>query len=205
MGNYLFDPAKTQFNTLRIRLNELETVDSWVQTGLSFIDAKTIEFWDIFFETKMVTNIMYYMNVVPFYNWNVMMLEDSKRSYGRRAYGILDVMGDYGGAKGTLDEMAIFLLASAASHAFLGYAISKLYYAHTENHSVFESTMADPSDRNIRHIKIGLKHSCQKYLSNLFSCYKSGDPRVKRLYDKGGPKVEEEMDIVHIIKSIRHM
>jgi hypothetical protein len=55
----------------------------------------------------------------------------------RKIYGILDVLGDFGGVQQVLETVAAILMGPIAAHAFLSKAISKLYLARTDDAALF--------------------------------------------------------------------
>lgn len=57
----------------------------------------------------------------------------------RVVYGLLDVLGDFGGVQGVLYTLILMSMAPIAAHSFYLKAISKLFMAKTKDNTLFES------------------------------------------------------------------
>ena len=74
---------------------------------------------------------------IPIYMYQWQFSETSF-SHERKIYGILDLLGDYGGVMQVFLILAELLLRPVSEHSFLMKAISKLFLASTVDKNLFK-------------------------------------------------------------------
>ena len=81
-----------------------------------------------------------------FVNIDVLLTTDLK-SYSRKVYGPLNLIGDYGGVEYVLIMVFTVFLAPLSEHSFLMKAIRKLYWVKTDQIS-FEMPQSNKARKN---------------------------------------------------------
>ena len=66
-------------------------------------------------------------------------MTENTLKHERVVYGLLDVLGDFGGVQGILYILILLSMAPIAAHSFYLKAISKLYLAKTKESTLFEN------------------------------------------------------------------
>lgn len=150
--------------------------------------------------------------------------------FERKSYGWLDLLGDLGGVAELMMICLGIFVHPISQHSFLMQGIGKLYKAKTHRGKMFakkpkhvqrshlkykgeivkESKMVHQEISSHRHIKVRLTDSIKLFVASIIPCkgwnkiwqdYQS----FKRLLVRGKDRMKEEMDVVKLIRNIRHM
>jgi len=82
-------------------------------------------------------------------------VSETTTDYERQIYGILDLLGDFGGVMEVILLIADFILRPVSMHSFLTKAISKLYKASTKDENLFKKSN---NKKAVKMQKLAKKH-----------------------------------------------
>jgi hypothetical protein len=140
-------------------------------------------------------------------------------------YGILDVLGDFGGIQYVFLLFGQFLFTPLAEFNYSMKAISKLYLARTKDRYLFhdsknpkivrkleklkEKSKNDPKLREaikMNHvIKFTFRQLATVFLLKFLPCLKRDKNKLWRLYEEGTDRISKNLDLVKMYNSLRKM
>ena len=77
-------------------------------------------------------------------------LSQTKKEHERKIYGFLDVLGDFGGVAEVLSRTAASFLGSISAHNFIIKSIAKLFFAKTNDPSIFPNKKSKKAQRKLK-------------------------------------------------------
>lgn len=197
----LLEPKKIQMDLTFLRVNDIETQESWLQLGqfdaYRFFDIQKVlkktQFRSVNDETPELKD-SYYMTIL--------FMDQVTIQHGRRIYSLFDLLGDLGGVTEVIMICFGFMLYPISEHSFYLKAFKKLFIAKTEDETIFiqkkikskvqkkDIKNAKTKEMQHRQINISLGSSIKLYLKNYLSswfgiqcCTPKG--KLQRLYEEG--------------------
>ena len=152
-------------------------------------------------------------------------LHNESVKFNRQIYNIFDLLGDLGGVTEVIMIVFGFFLFSISEHSFYLTAVTKLFYARTMDEHMFkgkrtskylnrdlipESTPREMKNEILKHryIDIKTKYWVKLYFARLLgNCcctqFFKRKTRFMKLFERGQDRIESELNIVKIMKSMR--
>ena len=147
--------------------------------------------------------------------------------FSRQVYNIFDLLGDLGGVTEVIMLTFGFFLFSVSEHSFHMTAIKKLFYARTRDNEIFGAEKAKKIrflNKNLipaetpkvikqeiakhRYIEVKNIDWIRTYFARVIGCptclFRKRDKFLK-LYEKGQDRIDSELDIVKIMRSLRNL
>jgi hypothetical protein len=159
-----------------------------------------------------------------FYNTQVFLMSEEV-THKRKVYGWMDLLGDLGGVTEVVMICFGFFLFPISEHSFYIKAINKMFLARSTDKSLFAppktgdltkaKKLAEDKEiaaeiENHHPVHIRFLDSVRLFIANqlgcLFcNCLWSKKRQYQRLYDKGQERIEEQLDIVKLLRNLKDM
>ena len=224
-GTWVFNEHTAVDTIYYLKMNIINTMDDYVNLGFysyigEFYDiGKMIDRPIIKSSNKAGTEDLIYKST--------MILHNESLKITRQIYNIFDLLGDLGGVTEVIMIVFGFFLFSISEHSFYLTALTKLFFARTSDGDMFkskrtskylnrelipESTPRHMKDEILKHryIDIKTKYWVKVYFARILgdcccNCMFKRKDRFMKLYERGQDRVEAELNIVKIMKSLRDM
>lgn len=158
---------------------------------------------------------------------SVVWLNNESVKFRRKVYNIFDLLGDLGGVTEVIMITFGFFLFSLSEYSFHMTAIKKLFLARTTDSAIFgnkkahrnkylqkdllpEDTPKEIKEELAKHKYVEIRNGdwIRTYFARVLyvpqCCFPRRDKFI-RLYEKGQDRIDTDLDIVKIMKSIRNM
>lgn len=183
------------------------TEDSFMRLGQISYEG---EYFTV--EHEMVRNVVREAEPETFFS-SILWISPNIYSHARSIYGWIDLLGDLGGVTEVIMICFGFILFPISEFSFILKASKKFYLARTKMNDLFTvnpGVLKEYSKdfKNDRYIQLRVGDKFKLYLSNLIyfpGAFFKNKEKLTKLYQTTSDKLESELNIVKIIRSIRDL